>query len=573
MRVYMTSRGLDPARLVPGRDLVLDIAPGQGLDVPQGVLVEDRLDTAVRAEIHRSGLPAIARCRAALDAALTVDGLCLPWLWELPLERALVATIERAEALRRAVEHDGVRELVLVGPDARTRLVAAAVAAWSARATGTALTVTVQAAADDPASAGTQPTIASARRRIVRAARELGIPTRLRPGCVLFVSYWPLLALLDRMLADPGRRPAVLSQRLPADPRRSARAALRGGWVGSAGPIERRRARRAAALALTAATTATPPRLHAFGLELGAAAHAEVLAIARERAAGDLAMAATLRRAFAGPRPAAVVSAWDVEPLARLVTVAAQAAGIRTVALAHGAFLLPQTLVDLDLCDEVLLWSEAVAPPITDRDRPIHVVGYPEPRPAAPPTRPAPPPDRAPRVLVLAQPTLPGMGLTSPRIAMRHYATAVDALLAWRPETTIVLRPHPSAGLDAEHALIARHPGTRFEIDRASTILDALAACDLCIGTITTATLQAALVGTPVIALNSMGFAWAWPLGGDTAVPVARDRDELAACLERYSGAPLPGRDDLLAALGADPAGGDPTARMLAILDRSPAAA
>jgi hypothetical protein len=406
----------------------------------------------------------------------------------------------------------------------------------------------------------------------MQAARALGIPTRLRPGCVLFVSYWPLLALLDRMLADPGRRPAVLSQRLPADPRRSARAAMRGGWVGSAGPIERRRARRAATAALRRASAATAPQLRAFGLDLGEAARAEVLAIARERATGDLAMAATLRRAFAGARPAAVLSAWDVEPLARLVTVAAQAAGIRTIALAHGAFLLPQTLVDLDLCDEVLLWSEAVAPPITDRDRPIHVVGYPEPRAAAPPTRPAPP-DRAPRVLVLAQPTLPGMGLTSPRIAMRHYATAVDALLAWRPETRIVLRPHPSAGLDAEHALIARHPGTHLQIDRASTILDALAACDLCIGTITTATLQAALVGTPVVALNSMGFEWAWPLGGETTVPVACDRDELTACLERYDRAPLPGRDDLLAALGADPAGDDPTGRMLTILDRSPAAA
>jgi hypothetical protein len=609
MRVHMTSRGLDPARLTPGHDLVLAIAPAHGLALADGVVAEDLLDSAAHHEIHASGLPAIARCRETLDRALTVDGLCLTWLWELPLERALVALVCHAETLRRAVERFDVSELVLVGPDDRTRNAAAAVAtaagirlreepagageaaggagaggadvagASGASAAGVAgaggaggAAASARAAAAGKAAAGTAAALGAARRRAVTSARELGIPTRLRRGSVVFVSYWPLMALLDRMLDDPARRPAVLTQRLPADPKRSLKAAARGGWIGSAGPSGRRAARRAAAHVIAAAERGPAPRVEAFGLDLGSAARDEVVAIARDRAEGDLAMAGTLERAFRGARPAAIVSAWDVEPLARLTTRAAQAAGIRTIALAHGAFLLPQTLVDLDLCDEVLLWSHAVAPPITNLDRPIHVVGYPEPRPAAPPTRPAPRGER-PRVLVLAQPTLPGMGLTNPRIAMRQYTTAVDALLDRRPGAQIVLRPHPSAGLEAEHALEQRHPGTTFEIDRASTILDALAGCDLCIGTITTATLQAALVGTPVVALNLMGFEWSWPLGGDTTVPIARDGHELGACLDVWlQGSPLPGRDELLAALGARPEGDDPTDRMLAILDRAGAA-
>ena len=83
-------------------------------------------------------------------------------------------------------------------------------------------------------------------------------------------------------------------------------------------------------------------------------------------------------------------------------------------------------------------------------------------------------------------------------------------------------------------------------------MLALLESCDVCVGTTSTATLQAALVGTPVIALNLTGFDWPWPLGGETAVPVARDEEDLAAALERWaSGERLPGRDDLLGALGA----------------------
>jgi hypothetical protein len=561
MRVHPSSRGLDLGRLTPGEDLVLDIEPAHGIALSDGVLADDHLDQAARWEIHRGGLPAVARCRAALDAPLTVGALCLPWLWELEIEIEMVAILGRAEALRRAVERYDPPAIVLAGPDDRTRAVAAAVAAGA----GIAVSEQPSAAAAPPAARLPSATIA--RRRVVAAARELGIPSRLRPGSVLFVSYWPLMALLDRMLDDPERRPAVMLRNLPTGPQRSLRAGSRGGWLGTPGPAGRRRARRTASAAIAAAQPCVP-ELDVSGLALGPAAHAAVLDIARRRGASDLAMAATLRRAFRRAPPACVLSAWDVEPGARLTTSLAQQAGIRTLALAHGAFLLPQTLVDLDLCDEALIWSEAVAPPITNRDRPIHVVGYPEPRPAAPATRGAPPEGSRPRVLVLAQPALPDVGLTSPRIAMRQYDTAVGVLAERCPDARIVLRPHPSGGRQAEDELAARFPRASIEIDSGSSILDVLAGCDLCIGTITTATLQAALVGTPVVALNLMGWEWRWPLGATTTVPVAHDAAALATWLDRWrDGPPLPGREDLLAALGARAGGDDPTGRMLAILD------
>ncbi|MEJ7824168.1 MAG: hypothetical protein WKF48_01995 [Solirubrobacteraceae bacterium] len=150
---------------------------------------------------------------------------------------------------------------------------------------------------------------------------------------------------------------------------------------------------------------------------------------------------------------------------------------------------------------------------------------------------------------------------------MRQYTTAVGALLERCPAATIVLRPYPSEGSESVAALAAHFPGATFETDRGSSIVELHARCDLCIGAIMTATLQAALAGTPVFALNLMGFEWAWPLGGDTTVPVARSRAELETWLAHWaSGSAMPGREDLLTALGAGD-GHDPLARMLVNLD------
>ena len=84
--------------------------------------------------------------------------------------------------------------------------------------------------------------------------------------------------------------------------------------------------------------------------------------------------------------------------------------------------------------------------------------------------------------------------------------------------------------------------------------MEALTQADLCIGTASTASFQAALAGVPVIVLNLSGYAWEPPLDGASDVLVARSADELRAAVAAWREGTGPGgRDDLLAALGVDP--------------------
>jgi hypothetical protein len=293
------------------------------------------------------------------------------------------------------------------------------------------------------------------------------------------------------------------------------------------------------------------------------------MSLARSRAALDVARSRTLRRAFERARPACVVSAWDNHPDARLVISRAREADVPTFVLSHGAYLQPTLVRDMNVGDEILLWSEAMERPQPPRER-AHVVGYPLPHPPPPETRRLDPDAASPRIAVIAQPTL-RFPLIDGRIEMRQYLTAIDAILERAPEATIVLRPHPERGRAAALKAAGERPGADVEIDASSPVLELLAGCDLCVGTASGATLQSALVGTPVIALNLNAYEWLWPLGGDTRVPVARSQRELSDWLGRWLGGErLPGGEDLIAGLGAH--GADASARVLEVIaDRTAA--
>jgi hypothetical protein len=279
--------------------------------------------------------------------------------------------------------------------------------------------------------------------------------------------------------------------------------------------------------------------------------HPALLRHVADAGAEHLATAATIRAAYRRHRPGLVLATYDTEPLPRLVVSLARESGIRTFLVSHGAYLMPQTLKDMELGDEAAIYSEAVGFPGMRRDRPVHVVGYP--MPTLPPSESATAPRAVPRVVVLGQNGHPYTTRFDERVVARHFSAALTALEATLPEAQVILRPHPSQDLAPVRGVMSSHPRLRASVDAASDLVELVGAADLCVGSLSISTLQAALAGTSVVVLNITGFDWTWPLGGETPVPVARDAQELATVIGSWrSRGSLPGRAALVNALGAD---------------------
>lgn len=554
MRLWATSEGLDPAGLVPGEDLVLDLDPLHGDTAPGGVYALDHLGVGERERVDRLARELLgAWCERAGDR-LTRESIPWGWVWELELHNLLGPAIAQALGLQRALDAYGAEVVEPCDDDPRTLAMAEAVAALR----GTAV--------EPPAAGRRRPGAASRRPGRRRAALDgvlagLGFPTRLRPGAIIFIPYWPLSPVLDRMFAEPGWRPAIWLGKRPARPMRTVRALLRGGWVGLPTRLDRSRSQ-APAAGLVEAISAPEP-LVADGIDLGPVVLPLFGRLAEGRARGDLALARQWDRALAARRASRLVCANDIEPLPRILVLLARRHGLPTLAVQHGAFLIPQPVSDLDAVDEVALWSQALAPPMTNLDRPVHEVGYPLPHaPTAYPSRLAKP--DSPTALVLGQVGDASTATIDKRLTVRSYQAAAEAFLKAFPRGTVVLRPHPSEG-SGPPALVAERFGDRVRVDRSPDLAGVMAGADLCIGGTSAATLQAAVEGLPTIVLNLSGFAWPWPLGGDTQAPVACSEAELEAQLEglRRNG-PVAGQADLLKGLGAE--GGDAAGRVLELL-------
>jgi hypothetical protein len=563
VRLHTTSAAVGTDGLVAGRDLVLHLHPLHGTDAPAGTYVLDHLAPAERHAADRVALRAQATWRDRLGEPLTIDGLCWPFVWELPLYERLNPAVARALGLRRGLQDLAATRIRLGDTDSGTARLAHAVGAY--------LGIPVdrdgggrEAGGFEPPPSPPVPRGRRVRQAALGAVTVLGAPTLMRTGAVAVDPYWPLMPMLDRMLQEPARRPAVFLGRRPNGVARSLRAAVRGGWIGLPTPADRRRARRLAAGMIAAARDGGA--LEADGLELGPWLYPRLAALVERRAAHDLAEAAMLRRAFRSRRPRWIVGAYDMEPHSRLVVLLAQEAGIGTLMLCHGAYVLPQPIVDLEVCDQVALWTRAVAPPMRDGGRPIHLVGYPIPHGRPPMTRRW---DSSanPAIAVLGQVPVRETCLLDERVTMRCYETALHAVARRWPRATVVLRPHPSQNRAAYPVLVRRFPTLEILQDATTDIADVLRGVDLCIGSASTATLQAALVGTPVVVLNLSGEEWGFPIGGETSVPIARSSEGLDAILEAWAlEGTLGGREDLLSALGAD--GSDAVARLLSVLDR-----
>lgn len=549
LRVHSTSAGLDIAQLVPREDLVLELHEGHGLAAAWGIGADDYLDVEARRRLDEQALGALARWRERYDEQLTVDGVCLPFVAEWPLFAHVVRVLRRGAALACAIERLEPSRLEIADGDPSTRRLIEHIAA----AAGVVVDVVpgIDAGAVRGPERPPDPLAQRLRRQALGAVVSLGAPTFLRGRAVLAVSYWPLVPLIDRLLDDPATRVAFPLDKRPEDPRRILRSALQGGWIGRPGPLAVRRAAARAAPALRRVAADPPPELPVGSFALGPAIHRVLVEELRGGAGTWLATAATLRRALRGGRVERVLSTSDTLPYPRLIVSLAREAGVHTFLLSHGSYVMPQTLHDLQLGDEVAIWTEAVPPPAPRRDRPVHVVGYPAGRELAP-TRPVPK-GHPPRVVVLGQNGHIFTSMFDDRVALRHFDMALRTLAEALPGARVVLRPHPTQDLAPARAALRRFPALEVELDPVTPILDLLAGADLCVGSLSAATMQAAIVGTPVIVLNITGFEWVWPLGADTPVPVARSEDELRGALERWrTSDELPGRVELLEGLGAD---------------------
>src|SRR5262245_8644394 len=93
------------AALQPGRDVILEIPRRWGETLPEGVLLDDLLSADAREAVDAEAISALARWRDARADQLTIDGTCLPVIWEHELlaevflpETRIVSGIRRALA-------------------------------------------------------------------------------------------------------------------------------------------------------------------------------------------------------------------------------------------------------------------------------------------------------------------------------------------------------------------------------------------------------------------------------------------------------------------------------------------
>src|SRR3954453_8935162 len=121
MRIHTSSEGLDPAALVPGEDLVLALDERHGLDAPHGVVAHDHLDMSDRHAVDEAAVSAMRAWHAARDARLTVDGICLPFVWEHDIyTHGFIVSIRDAAGVDRALEAYGTRSVELMDADPHT---------------------------------------------------------------------------------------------------------------------------------------------------------------------------------------------------------------------------------------------------------------------------------------------------------------------------------------------------------------------------------------------------------------------------------------------------------------------
>lgn len=545
LRVWGSSSGLAPASLVPGSDVVLDAPRGHGDLLPHGVLLDDWLSPAQRLELDREARRRAATWLERHADPLTLRGVCVAAVHELQLHadvflretrvveglRALVRSSAPERVELRAVDRElaGCLERVLDATEVdatRARAVAPPEYPLAFRGRGT-------------------------RTPGITALREAtGLPGITRGG-VLIEPYWHLTPLWGPLGRERGTTPVLNPVNPPAlAGAQLARIAARGGWISSPGLAARRRSRRELGAALAA--LASEPARAADPLDALLAARAPRLLAAV--GAETLAEMDVRRRAFGGGGLRAALGYSDTAPVPRLNALAAHEQGRAVVQVQHGSLAYvpredgrPARILDGWLSDLVAVWSrrdaKIFAPHLPGR---VDVTGNPGAAGLlgrAPVARPGPS-----RTLVLGQMPGPLSATADIRVTAAHLRAALTALSGARPGSRVLVRPHPlDTERDTYRRIAGEHAGVEVRVDAGGSVEEAIASADLCVGALSTATLQAAAMGRPTVLLDVTGIELTWPFDASGDFPTAHTAAELA---ERLA-APADGREVALEALGA----------------------
>jgi hypothetical protein len=541
----------------PDADLVLEVAQEHGLSLPQGTALDDHLDLHARERIDIDASAWLAGWRERVGDMLTVDGLDLAHVWEAELlARCFQPAARLMHGLPRAVESAGAGRVLVpegLADLARVTLRDAGVEAVpSARA------------ADAPPPIPRAPRSRSAE-IAGRTLHRFGVPPRIR-GNALCVSYWHLGSVYTELaLGHRAARPVASGLVLGNVGRGDAiRAALRYGWLGLPGERARLRSRadilRATAAAAGDADGALESALHRLAVGVIAGAGLDTLADFRHA-----------QRAFRSGRVRLAVLPFDSPESARVVVGAAHAAGVGTLVVQHG-FDSELGDPDMMLAAELAVWSERDRRRLRTRvSGSVTVTGNPGAAQLAASAQLAVS-DKAARrghggrtVILVEYPSRMSARVDG-RIGMRHVDASLAALAEAWPGSDAVIRPHPADIAPQSYGqLAATHPGVSVSVDAVTPVEALLHDADLCIGAVSTATLQALALGVPTALLDLSLTRRPWPFDGSPgALPRATDTGSLAEELTVLRRGDTPGREAAVEALGVR---SDAVERVLAVID------
>ncbi len=152
--------------------------------------------------------------------------------------------------------------------------------------------------------------------------------------------------------------------------------------------------------------------------------------------------------------------------------------------------------------------------------------------------------------LVLLQSASPSTLSFDVRASRRYVTEALAGLAAAGFSGPVVLRPHPLDPTDYEQ-VAARVP--QASVSSQGTLAGALERARLCVGTLSTGTLEAVASGVPTVFLDVTGAALPWPFDGSGALTRATDGASLAEALTSVDAAVERSRLAAREALGARP--------------------